>query len=75
MSMKSQNTRRASKMLPVPKDDYVLWDDVLSQLGRRVRKSRETWIVQARVEGKTKRGTLGACGEMVIPPKKWCAGI
>ncbi len=66
MSMKPQNIKRASKMLPVPKDDYVVWDDVLSQLGRRVRKSRETWIVQARVEGKTKRRTLGVCGEIKV---------
>ncbi len=60
MSMKSRNTKRAVKVLPVPKDDYVVWDDVLSKLGRRVRKPRETWIVQTRVGGKTKRRTLGA---------------
>ncbi len=66
MSMKSQNTKRAANALPVPKDDFVVWDDALSQLGRRVRKSRETWIVQTRVEGKTKRRTLGACGEIKI---------
>ncbi len=66
MSMKPQSIKRASKMLPVPKDDYVVWDDVLSQLGRRIRKSRETWIVQTRVEGKTKRRTRGACGEIKV---------
>ena len=66
MSMKSQNTKRVAQVLPVLKDDFVVWDDLLSQLGRRVRKSRETWIVQTRVEGKTKRRTLGACCEIKV---------
>ena len=66
MSMKPQNTKRAAKVLPVQKDDYVVWDDVLSQLGRRVRKARETWVVQTRVDGKTKRRTLGACSKIKV---------
>jgi len=66
MSMKSQNTKRNVKVLPVQKDDYAVWDEILSQLGRRVRKNRETWIVQTRVDGKTKRRTLGACGEIKV---------
>ena len=66
MSMKPRNTKRTMKVLPVPKDDYVVWDEVLSQLGRRVRKTRETWIVQTRIDGKTKRRTLGACGEIKV---------
>ncbi len=57
MPMKSRNTSRVEKVLPMQKDDFVVWDAVLSQLGRRVRKSRETWIVQTRVNGKTKRRT------------------
>ena len=66
MSMIPQNTKRAVKVQPVQKDDYAVWDEILSQLGRRVRKNRETWIVQTRVGGKTKRRTLGACGEIRI---------
>ncbi|MBL1435921.1 MAG: hypothetical protein COB08_006950 [Rhodobacteraceae bacterium] len=66
MSMKPQNTKRIVHVRPVQKDDYVVWDEVLSQLGRRVRQTRETWIVQTRVDGKTKRRTLGACGEIRV---------
>ena len=66
MSMRPQNTKRNVKVLPVPKDDYVVWDEELSQLGRRIRKARETWIVQTRVGGKTKRRTLGACDQIKV---------
>ena len=66
MSMKSQNTKRNVKVLPVQKDDYVVWDEVVSQLGRRIRKARETWIVQTRVGGKTKRKTLGVCDDIKV---------
>ena len=66
MSIKPQNTKRTVHVRPVQKDDYVVWDEMLSQLGRRVRKTRETWIVQTRVDSKTKRRTLGACGEIKI---------
>ena len=52
MSMKPQNTKRAVKVLPVQKDDYLVWDEELSQLGRRIRKSRETWIAPTRVGAK-----------------------
>jgi len=66
MPMKPQNTKRAVKVLPIQKDDYVVWDDVVSQLGRRVRKARETWIMQTRVGGKTKRKTLGVCDDIKV---------
>lgn len=66
MSMKPQNTKLRTQVQPTRKDDYVVWDGVVSQLGRRVRKTRETWVVQTRIGGKTKRRTLGACGEIKV---------
>ena len=47
--------------VPENREDYVLRDGELRGLGRRVRPTRETWLYQARVDGKTKRKTLGDC--------------
>ena len=66
MSSRTQNTKFVKQMQPAQKDDYVVWDEAVSQLGRRVRKARETWIVQTRIDGKTKRWTLGACDQIKV---------
>jgi len=38
--------------------DVIVWDDHVKQLGLRTRDGKKTWIVQTRVDGKTKRRTL-----------------
>jgi len=43
------------------KTDYVIWDDEVAGLGKRVRATKSVWLCQSRVDGKTKRKTLGDC--------------
>jgi integrase len=43
------------------KSDYVIWDDEVAGLGKRVRATKSVWLCQSRVDGKTKRKTLGDC--------------
>jgi integrase len=44
--------------------ETVIWDAEVPKLGLRTRHKRQTWIVQWRVDGKTKKQTLGALAEM-----------
>lgn len=43
------------------KSDYVILDDEVTGLGKRVRATKSVWLCQSRVDGKTKRKTLGDC--------------
>ena len=47
-----------------PPSETVTWDDQVRQLGRRRRGTHETWIVQWRAEGRTRKQTLGACAAL-----------
>ncbi|OUS06313.1 hypothetical protein A9Q96_10090 [Rhodobacterales bacterium 52_120_T64] len=44
--------------------EYVEWDSKVSGLGLRVRSKQRTWIVQARVSGKSRKVTLGRIEEL-----------
>lgn len=43
------------------KSDFVIWDDEVAGLGKRVRATKSVWLCQFRIDGKTKRKTLGDC--------------
>ncbi len=47
--------------------EQVVWDDVISSLGHRNRRGRETWIVQTRIDGKTRQRTLGTVANISRP--------
>ena len=44
--------------------EHVEWDSEVSGLGLRVRSKQRTWIVQARVSGKSRKVTLGRIEEL-----------
>ena len=46
--------------------DRVLRDDIVPQLGRRIRGGRETWVVHCSRAGKVAKITLGACATIPI---------
>jgi hypothetical protein len=46
--------------------DRVLRDDIVPQLGRRIRGGRETWVVHCSRAGKVEKITLGACTTIPI---------
>lgn len=41
--------------------DQVIWDEVVPGLGRRIRPTKRTWLVQTRHGSKSVRTTLGDC--------------
>lgn len=43
-----------------PEDDVISWDSEVKELGVRFRGDSITWIVQTRVDGRTRRRTLGS---------------
>ena len=49
-----------------PKNDTVVWDDEVKELGLRHRGKSVTWIVQTRVDGRTKRRTLGSASTILV---------
>lgn len=61
--MKQEHAKRALRAVESPKQksDYVIWDDEVAGLGKRVRATKSVWLCQSRVDGKTKRKTLGDC--------------
>jgi len=57
----------AKKTKPNPTSrDTIVWDDHVRQLGLRTRDGKKTWIVQTRVDGKTKRRTLGSEADVLV---------
>lgn len=48
------------------RQDKVDRDDIVPQLGRRIRGSRETWVVHCPRQGKTAKITLGACATIPV---------
>ena len=49
-----------------PKYDTVVWDEDVKELGLRRRGNSVTWIVQTRVDGRTKRRTLGSASAILV---------
>ena len=49
-----------------PASERVIWDDVIQCLGQRTRGARKTWIVQTRIDGKTRKRTLGSASEITV---------
>ena len=49
-----------------PKNDTVFWDQDVKELGVRRRGNSVTWIVQTRVDGRTKRRTLGSASAILV---------
>jgi len=43
-----------------PEEDVISWDSEVKELGIRYRGNSITWIVQTRVDGRTRRRTLGS---------------
>lgn len=57
----------AVKKRPIPTArDNIVWDDQVRQLGLRTRDGKKTWIVQTRVDSKTKRRTLGSEADVMV---------
>ena len=53
-----------SDPLVSPKSDHVVWDDQVRQLGLRTQNGARRWIVQTRINGKTKKRTLGRADDI-----------
>lgn len=66
--MKQEHAKRALRAVESPKQksDYVIWDDEVAGLGKRVRATKSVWLCQSRVDGKTKRKTLGNCQTVTL---------
>jgi len=54
------------KSTSITSSEQVVWDDVISSLGHRNRGGRKTWIVQTRIEGKTRKRTLGSAAYITL---------
>ena len=55
---KAENIKPRNPIAP-NRSEQVIWDPLVPELGHRIRHGRETWIVQTRVSGKTRKQTLG----------------
>lgn len=67
---KAQLTKRFIDSIPFSKGKKVTfcWDSELKGFGLRVSASRKSFVAQARVDGKSKRITIGPYG--VFTPKQ-----
>jgi intergrase/recombinase len=52
--------------LPIKRKRYIVYDTDISGLGVRVGKSRRTFVLVARFNGKTSRKSLGAVGRITV---------
>ena len=48
----------------LPSEDFTQWDHEVNKLGVRQRERQRTWIVQWRVDGRTRKQTLGRFEDM-----------
>lgn len=69
--MARSQTAAAPKHPPVPPGrdneplaDAIAWDDEFPALGLRNRFGKESWIVQARIDGRNTRRTLGTASSL-----------
>ena len=60
--MKQDTIRAVAK--PNKVHEYVTWDDIVSGLGKRHRPTKTSWIVQARVDGTSRKKTLGDVADL-----------
>jgi hypothetical protein len=49
-----------------PKSEDVIWDTEVKGLGLRSRGAFETWIIQVRIDGKSRKKTLGDASELTV---------
>jgi hypothetical protein len=65
MKLKLESRTIAGLALPDGRIDYVFWDADLSGFGLRLRAGgRRAWIAQYRVNGRSRRATLGPVGKL-----------
>jgi integrase len=57
--MKLTRDAVAALVLPAGKDDVVFWDDSLPSFGCRLRGQSKTWLIQFRINGRSRREALG----------------
>ncbi len=62
--MPKSNVNHAQNQNALTTSESVEWDSDVPQLGLRTRGTRSTWIVQWRVDGKSRKKTLGTMNGM-----------
>jgi Arm DNA-binding domain len=56
--------RNCNLTLPAGKPEHFLWDDALKGFGVRARDGKLTYVAQFRVNGQSRRKTIGSVGKL-----------
>jgi integrase len=71
--MKFTKASVAALTLPPNTSDHFVWDDATPGFGVRLRGARRTWIAQLRVNGRTRRMSLGDVARIELEPARTAA--